>query len=251
MMSILDQVAERLPRISFRPATARQLFVLRLAQKLGEPSAAEHYAEIARQHSDETLLLAYRRTMNHGHPPRDLGRKFHEELAGIRERAFGSERNGNGKADDSPFLSIKVERRSVAVAVFVGTTLDYHDIRHLRADPNKADDSAVGFLNWVIGEYRITSAALELMMNGNELRRAGLNQAVLRTLRDNIMPVWQIDKKDLLAAYGHPPLRSRTDLREVTHTILWSMFNTPTPSAQETDAAALGLYVQIERQFLN
>src|SRR5579872_3897374 len=127
-MSILDQVAERLPRISYRPATIRQLFVLRLAQKLGEPAAVEHYAELARKHNDETLLLAYRHTLNHGHPPRDLGRKFHEELTKTREQNINGE---NCKDEESRLLAIKVERRSIALAVFIGTRLDYHDVRHL------------------------------------------------------------------------------------------------------------------------
>jgi hypothetical protein len=89
------------------------------------------------------------------------------------------------------------------------------------------------------------------MTNGNEIRRAGLNQAVLATLRDNSVPIWEIGKADLMAAYGHPPLATRADLREIAHTILWSMFNTSSPSPQELDASALGLYVQNERRFLS
>ena len=165
-------------------------------------------------------------------------------------RPLVSQRNGTGRSEDDSLLAIKVERRSIAVAVFVGNKLDYHDVRHLRAEPDKADSSAIGFLNWVIGEFSTTSAALERMTNGNQIRRAGLNQAVLAALRENIVPVWEIDKKSLFAAYGYPPLESRADLRQVAHTIMWSMFNTPVPSPQEIDAAALGLHIQTERLFL-
>jgi len=76
MTGILDQMTARRRVTSFRPTTARELFVLRLAQKLGEPAAAEHYAELARRHSDETLLLAYRRALNHGPRPLDLARNI-------------------------------------------------------------------------------------------------------------------------------------------------------------------------------
>jgi hypothetical protein len=55
----------------------------------------------------------------------------------------------------------------------------------------------------------------------------------------------------LLEAYEHPPLRSRVELRRAASTILWSMFNTETPNCQELDAAAIGLYIQTERQFHN
>src|SRR3977135_3341201 len=123
MVNILDQMAVKQPLSLHRPTTARDLFVLRLSQKLGEPTAAEHYAELARAHSDETLLRAYRRTLDHGHPPRDLSASFHVELAAAKEQ--------NGHHDETDrLLSIKVERRSIAVAVFIGQTLDFHDVRN-------------------------------------------------------------------------------------------------------------------------
>src|SRR5436190_4861708 len=154
MVNILDHVTVKRPLAWFRPTTARDLFVLRLSQKLGEPAAAEHYAELARVHNDETLLLAYRRTLNHGHLPRDLSASFHVELASAKEQ--------NGHHDETDrLLSIKVERRSIAVAVFIGQTLDFHDVRNLASQPEKAEASAIGFFNWVISNCEIESAALE------------------------------------------------------------------------------------------
>jgi len=232
MTSIFDRLAVRRPLAQFRPTTVRELFVLRLAQKLGEPAAAQHYAELARGH----------RTLNHGHSPRDLGRSFHVELASAREQ--------NGHAHTERLLAIKVERRSIAVAVFVGSTLDFHDVRHLSSQPEKAESSAIGFLSWVISSFDIESSALERMTNGNEIRRAVLNHAILTMLRASAIPVWEISKRELLEAYGYPPLRSRVELRQATHTMLWSMFNTEKPNCQEIDAASLGLHVQTERLFL-
>jgi len=217
--------------------------VLRLAQKLGEPVATEHYAQLASRHSDETLLLAYRHTLNHGHPPRDLARSFHVELAASREQQNGVDRT-------EKLLAIKIERRCIAVAVFVGTRLDYHGVRHLSSQADKAEASAIHFLHWVIENLEISSVALERMTNGSEIRRAVLNQAVLDMLRSNAIPVWEIGKRELLEGYGYPPLESRIKLREAAHTILWSMFTTDKPDCQEIDAAALGLHVQTERLFL-
>ena len=108
MTRILDQMTVKRPLASFRPTTARELLVLRLAQKLDEPAAAQHYAELARQNSDETLLLAYRRTLNHGYPPRDPGRTFHMELAAARRQ--------DDRPQSARLLAIKVERRCIAVA---------------------------------------------------------------------------------------------------------------------------------------
>lgn len=242
-MNILDQVADRRTKSSFRPTTVRELFLLRLAQKLGDAPAVQHYAELCRGHNDETLLIAYRRTMNHGHP-RDLGRRFHEELERTREQVdhnSGCER----------LLAIKVERRCIAVAVFVGPRLDFHDRRYLSSDPEKAEASAVGFIGWVIRNFDIQSAALEQAGDTGELRRGVLSRTVLSILRAELLPVWEIKRGELLAGFAHPSLRSRADLQNATQTILWSMFNSDQPDRAEIDAAALGLYVQVERLFLH
>ena len=241
-MRILDQMAVKRTQAWFRPSTIRELFVLRLAQKLGEPVAVEHYAELARGHSDDILLLAYRRTLNHGHPPRGLGRHFHVELASAKEQS--------DHAQTDRLLAIKVERRSIAVAVFVGSKLDFHDVRHLSSLPEKAEASAIGFLNWVISSFEIESATLERMTNGDEIRRAFFNRAILDMLRASAIPIWEVSKRELLEAYGYPPLRTRIELRQAAQTILWSMFNTDKPNCQELDAASLGLHVQTERCFL-
>jgi hypothetical protein len=236
-------MAVKRPLTWFRPSTARELLVLRLAQKLGEPSAVKHYAELARQYNDETLLLAYRKTLNNGYPPDDLARAFHRELASARKQG--------DRTQAERVLAIKVERRCIAVAVFVGTKLDFHDMRTLGAQPDKADSSAIGFLRWVIGSLDIESAALERMTNGDEIRRSVLNKAVLDMLRDSGLPIWEVSKQDLFDAYSYPELRSRVELRQAVTGILWSMFNTDAPNCQELDAASVGLYVQTERQFLN
>jgi hypothetical protein len=241
-MSILDQVAVNRRRTSYRPTTIRQLFVLRLAQKLGEPGAVTHYAELARRHTDETLLLAYRRALNRGRPPRDLARRFHQQLLAAKEQ------DNAGEAEQ--LLSIKVERRSIAIAKFVGTRLDYHEVRHLSSIAEKAQSSAISFLTWVLDNFEFDSVAAEQMSHGDEIRRSVLNQAVLAFLRDNGLPVWEVGRPDLLLAFAHPPLRSRQELREICRDMLWGMF-TRTPDSHEIDAAAVGLYVQIERQFHN
>jgi len=243
-MSILDQLAERRTRNSFRPTTVRELFLLRLAQKLSDVLAVQHYADLCRGHSDETLLVAYRRTMNHGHPPRDLGRRFHEELGRAREQL-------DHPSPCERLLAIKVERRCVAAAVFVGLRMDFHDRRYLSSDPRKAETSALGFIEWVIRNFDIQSAALERTAEDDDVRRGVLSRAVLSTLRSEVLPVWEIGRRELLAGFAHPALRSRADLQNAAQTILWSMFNSEQPDRAEIDAAALGLYVQVERLFLH
>lgn len=241
-MSILDQIAVKPAATVFRPASPGELFALRLAQKLGEPAAISHYLDLAARYSSEVLLAAFRRAMNGGSPPSDLARRFHSELS-------ISTRNGYPHRTER-LLAIKVERRSVAVAVFVGSRLEYHDVRQLSSQSNKAESSALGFVRWIMDSYAVESVSLEMLTNGDEIRRAVLSKAIVTMFRAAAMPVWEVRKADLLSAYGQPPLRSRKELRAVTQSIVWAMLNTDKPHWQELDAAALGLYVQTERLFL-
>jgi hypothetical protein len=72
---------------------------------------------------------------------------------------------------------------------------------------------------------------------------------VMATLRDHALPVWEVSRRELLDAYGHPALRSRTELRQVVTSITWQMQAQAGSDSQILDAAALGLMVQIERIF--
>ena len=62
----------------FRPSTISELFALRLAQRLSEPLAARHFANLTDSHTVTQLLCAYRRAIRNGYV--DLGRGFHKEL---------------------------------------------------------------------------------------------------------------------------------------------------------------------------
>lgn len=143
-------------------------------------------------------------------------------------------------------LAVKLDRRSIGAAVFVGQHLDYTQVRQLSGQRDKAQASVIGFITWLIHNFGITSATLECSPNANENQRAVLSQAVIATLRDNAVSVWEISKGDLLAGFGHPALKSRAELREVVRTI----WQTKSNKGSALDAAALGLYVQTERMFL-
>src|SRR6266404_885263 len=115
MHSILDRVAARPSYGEFRPQTVREFFALRLAQKLGDTAAARHYLDLTEQHSEERLMVAYRRTRASASATGDLPRAFHAALERL---------NGNGVNEHFKRLfAIKVERRSVSLAVFAGTHL--------------------------------------------------------------------------------------------------------------------------------
>jgi hypothetical protein len=238
MTSILDQF--RSAPSGFTLRRPRDIFALRLAQKLNDTSAAAHYLMLAAEHSEAHLLTAYRRTIRES-TNGDLGRRFHYELG----------RSGEPGSDQrcAKLLSVRVERRAVAAAVFHGEHLDYTQVRQLSSSREKALSSAVGFVNWLLANFAIESAALEAIPNGDEIQRQVLSDTIQQVLRERMLPIWQIPKAQVFEAFGHPPLRSRKELRAVITTI-WPVLAGTKGKGFIQDAAALGLYVQTERLFI-
>jgi hypothetical protein len=238
MTSILDRFNNT--KAGFVPATIQDMFALRLAQKLGDASAAAHYAILVTEHSEDRLLLAYRRAIRNGQNG-DLGRRFHAEL----------ERNhSNGHNGCRPSLfSIRVERRAVAGAVFRGDHLEYADSRQLSSAHDKAQVSAVGFVNWMLARFPVESAVLEAIPSGYEFQRRAIHEAICQTLRDRILPIWQIPKPLLLEGCGYPALKSRQQLRAVA-TSIWPVLEGTHGKVFVQDAAILGLHTQTERHFI-
>jgi hypothetical protein len=242
-MSILDQVASsRAALAQFRPQAPNDFFALRLAQKLAEPATAAHYAALLSEYSPHQLLWSYRRALRQACATTDLGRRFHCEL----RRLAGVD---GDTAAAVKLAAFKAERRSVAVAIFNGDVLDYTQVRQLSSAQDRAQASTIGFVKWILGTFGIESAAIETARLGQDIRRAVLTNTVVDVLRAEAIPLWQVSKGELLAAYGQRPLKSRRQLREVV-TGLWPLLRSGSARAQVVDAVALGLFVQTERLFL-
>jgi hypothetical protein len=216
------------------------LLALRLAQKLDDAPAVRHYAALADSHTEGQLLCAYRRTIR-GNGKADRGRRFQVELEQV---------HGNGYRDRVfSLISIRVERRTVAATIFHGDHLDYADSRQLSSAHDKAQASAVGFITWMLHRFPVESAALESIPNGFEFQRRVLHEAISRTLRDRMLTIWEIPKDALLDGCGHPALKSRAQLREIT-TSIWPILAGTHAKVFIQDAAVLGLHVQTERLFI-
>lgn len=237
MKSVLDQY---IPTITaFRPGTTRELFSLRLAQKLHDVVAVRHYRDLTDSYSEGQLLLAYRRTLRtHG---QDYGRRFQGELQQI---------HANGQHNHiTKLISIRIERRTVAIAIFHGEHLEYADSRQLSSDREKAVASAVAFVNWILGRFDVESTAVEAILNGHEIQRRALHEGICATLRERVLPIWEVPKPVLLEGFGHPPVKSRAELRRIATTI-WPILAGTNSKTFVQDAAILGLHVQIERLFI-
>ena len=238
MTSILDRFVR--PPVGFEPKTTQDVFALRLAQKLRDATAAGHYAALVAEYSQSRLITAYRRTVRSA-PDGDLGRRFHVELQRASDNSSDS-RSVN-------LLAVRVERRSIAAAVFCGDHLEYTQMRHLSSTKEKALSSAVGFVDWLLESFAIESVALEALASVEEIQRRILTDVITETLRDRMLPIWQISKAQLFEACGHPALKSRKEVRQVIVAI-WPVLAGTNGQTFIRDAAALGLYVQTERLFI-
>jgi hypothetical protein len=228
------------PTAPFQPKSQADLLAVRLAAKLDDAASVHHYAMLAAQHSEGRLLTAFRRTAKSGQRA-GLGRRFHVEL----ERVHSDGGNGNG----TKLLSVRVERRAIAAAVFHGQHLEYTQVRQLSSLKDKALSSAIGFANWLTSSFELDSAAMEAIDTQEDYQRRSLHEAIEHVLREQVLPIWTVSRTDLLNACGYPPLKCRRELREVV-TTLWPVLSGTGAKVFIQDAAALGLYVQTERLFI-
>jgi hypothetical protein len=240
MTQILDQIAES-RRNPFRPASPDDYFALRLAHRLGEPEAAAHYALLASQYPQEKLIAAFRKATC-GEPRAKAGRTFHEYLR--------PDRNGNGGLPRPRLLALRVERRTIAVAVFAGTHLEGRRVLQLSSNPARAESSAASFIRSVLSQADCKSVAIETAPDQTDILRSVLHRAIVAQIRATSISLWEISKKTLLGALGYPPLRSRRELRDAALSI-WPLPNLKRTQMCALDAFALGLFVQTERLFNN
>lgn len=224
----------------FRPRDVEEVFALRLAHRLDDAEVAAHYAQLAGQHPLSRLLMAYRLTLRAGHGG-DLGRRFHAELS----RLSGDQPLPRSRS----LLAIRVHRRCIGAAVFQGTQLDYTERRQLGFNKDKALGSAVRFVNWLLDNFRVDSAALETVPDGQEMCRRNLSSLIEDTLRERLLSIHRIPRSEVFAAFGQPHLRSSTELRNVV-TGIWPILKGTGSKVFIQDAVALGLHIQIERLFL-
>src|SRR5207249_2629515 len=90
-------------------------------------------------------------------------------------------------------VAFRIERRSVAAAVFAGTHLDYAHVKQLTSDHRKAEATVVGFVNWIISSFVISSAVLESFENGQEILRAQLHRTIEQNLSSTGAAIYKVE----------------------------------------------------------
>jgi len=243
MANILDRFAGSplpLAYSRFLPQSTGELFALRLASKLNDVIAVRHYVELVEQHSEESLLIAYRRVFASG-TVSDPARRFHVELARLNGR------NGHESAIKW-LIAIRIERRAVAVAVSYGTMLEHAQVRQLSSSSDKAIASAAIFIERILERFPAESVVVEVIPDSQEYQRLQIFRAVTEILTSQGATISHVTKHEVFEAFGHPRLKSRKELRAVIGAI-WPILGDYGGSLYIQDAVALGLYVQTECLF--
>ena len=245
MTNILDQVARTNSaalRSQFLPETPSEFLALRLAARLHDHAAVRHYVALSERYGESRLLTAYRRVRENGSHA-DLGRAFVGEVERLAQR------NTAGiQITTRRLAAIRIERRAVAVAILSGDHLDSPpQVRQLSSDCDKALSSTVAFISRLLEKRPFDVAAMEVLPDREEAQRTQLDQAITRTLTASVngVGIWRVPKREVLSAFGHPPLRFRNQVREAIERMYPDVdgcFGGPLMQ----DAVALGLYCQIE-----
>jgi hypothetical protein len=243
MTSILEKIAENSHRVQFsrfRPKTVHEFFALRLAAKLGDAPAAQHYLKLTGQYSQSQLLGAFRRVVRSG-DQLDLGRRFHVELNRSPRKGANLETRGRLGA-------ILITQRSIALAVLVDDDLEYAQARQLPSAPDQAIRGAVGFVSRLIGKFSIELAATQGVRNQSEMEGSPVHEAVVRALNEQSVGIMEVSRAELYDALAYPPVGSREELCYIVSRI-WPSLDAEPGGPWTHSAAALGLYVQTERLF--
>jgi hypothetical protein len=241
--SILRRFAPSKPpriRHHFQPSSTSDLFALRLAVKLGDAPAVDHYLDLLARYGPGTLLTAYTRAVNSGPAGIELARVFHRELEGLNGRSF--------PVRTQRLLAVRIERRTVAMAVLKDVHLEYVKSRQLSSFSGKALASAAHFFERVLDDYPPTSAVLESVPLSRQGQRTQIVNIMEEILGSRGVAITSVHRREVLAAFGNPPLRSRSQLRNVVQSI-WPVLDMESGAPCARDAAGLGLYVQTECLF--
>ncbi len=147
-------------------------------------------------------------------------------------------------------LSIRIERRRIAVAVFSGMRLEYHQVRELSADSHRAQETARRFLIWIVDAFNPALVVMESDGAAEGTRRAELAHVVAGTLMLLKVPRLRIAASEVMGSFAAPGLRTKKSLRSVA-AMLWPEVAERHVHEATYDAAALGLHVQMKGFFVD
>ena len=143
-------------------------------------------------------------------------------------------------------VAVRLTRKAASVAIFNRTHLEYARLRHLPTSTAKARQALQAFLSWATAQFNVEMFAVEKSDRIDAARVQELTRAVEEHASRAAIPVWHAGKMQVIESYAEPAPKTRTELRTIAAGI-WPMLATRDNNPLDLEAAALGLYVQVER----
>lgn len=225
----------------FQPRSIEGVAALYLARLYDDARHVREYAG-AVDHVGIRAAAELYRTSVELFPDIEGRRKWFRDAVGssIRPRGF--------PLPQEPIISLRIERRAICLAVFLGTELHYTQVRELPGVGDNARASAAGFVRWCLAHFRNGIVTLDRGSAGESTRCRVLSDAVVAVTRESNAPIWEITSSELYVAFREPASQSRAKFRDSVREI-WPALSPEAPRRALLDAVGLGLLVSIKRTF--
>lgn len=148
----------------------------------------------------------------------------------------------------SKLLAIRIRRRSVAAAMFLGRHLEYLDILNLCNEPESVADAVARFLANIIENFRPEDVVLGISRAPQGERVKTLIKRAEMIVSSTGIPILKVEEKAVLESFAYPKLKNKKQLRPIVQSF-WPHLGYHQLAGFE--AAALGLHLQVNRQLFS
>ena len=134
--------------------------------------------------------------------------------------------------------------KEMGYAVFRGQKLIFWQSHSYLCPASQIERRVIGDIVRCIVRFNIRSAVLDILSKNDE--SAQLKSVAKEAIRNQAIPIFEIPEQELLSSFGHPPLKTRQELRKAVLSI-FPQFESSRFMNSCLDAAALGLYFETNR----
>lgn len=237
MNLILDHIEKA--QHGFIPQTPSDFFVLQLARGLADTAAISKYVDLIYGQADLHLSAAYRRLAKRGIPLMPLPH-FAAELEQGRFQ---------GPSTLPDVLGVRIERRVIGLVLLGRGGISRVETRELSWDQDAALKTTEAFLRQALSWCGQSTIALEGSGRPNDGRRNRLFEVAQAVIRESGLPIWEVDKANMVPTFAEPPPKSMQAVRRIAARIFPTLSGDTLRTGTLLDAACLALYVHVARQF--
>src|ERR1700727_1297905 len=126
---------------------------------------------------------------------------------------------------NTKLAAVHIERRTVAIAIFAGTQLEYVKIRPLSSDQSIAEKTLIEFVRRMLAQFEIDRVPLQAVPPNATVRTRALHSALASSLREAAVSIWDVPELAIMNAFGVPSLTSRSQLHQ-TISQMWPWLKT-------------------------